>query len=91
MAKRLAGKNQLKIDILKSYHKVFDSEEGREVLFDMMKTNGMFSSTFNENPYTMAYLEGRRSFISDLVALLGKDVSQIYKIMKEQEEIQNNY
>lgn len=92
MAKRLEGKKtQRKLDILKSYQAVFDSPHGKEVLHDMMKTNGMFSTTFNENPYTMAYLEGRRSFIADLLVLLDKDVNQIHKAMREQEEIEKLY
>ena len=91
MAKRLLGKAQLKFDILDSYQKIFSTEDGQMVLYDMMKTNGMFTTTFNENPVTMAYLEGRRSFISDLITLLGKDSKQLHKLMKEQEEIQNLY
>ena len=92
MAKKLDSKpGQRKVDLMKSYQKVFDTEEGKAVLHDMMKTNGMFSSTFNENPYTMAYLEGRRSFVSDLLVLLGRDVNQIHKAMREQEEIEKMY
>ena len=91
MAKRISKKQQGSLDVLKSYQKIFDSEDGKAVLHDMMKTNGMFTSTFNENPHTMAYLEGRRSFVADLLALLGKDVSKIYATMKEQEDIQNLY
>lgn len=92
MTKKLSDKKaQNKLEILKSYQKVFDSEDGKAVLYDMMKTNGMFSTTFHENPTTMAYMEGRRSFVADLVELLNKDVTQIHKLMKEQEEIQNLY
>jgi hypothetical protein len=92
MVKKLEGKkSQRKLDILKSYQDVFDSPQGKEVLHDMMKTNGMFSTTFNENPYTMAYLEGRRSFVADLLVLLGRDVTQIHKAMKEQEDIERLY
>jgi hypothetical protein len=92
MAKKLDSKpGQRKLDLMKNYQMIFDTAEGKAVLHDMMKTNGMFASTFNENPYTMAYLEGRRSFVSDLLALLGKDTNQIYKAMKEQEEIEKMY
>ena len=92
MSKRLGDKRgQRKLDILTSYQAVFDSEAGKAVLYDMMKTNGMFTTTFNENPYTMAFLEGRRSFIADLLVLLGKDVNSIHKAMKEQEEIEKMY
>jgi hypothetical protein len=91
MAKKLEGKNQLKVTLLQSYLKVFDSPEGKMVLHDMMKTNGMYSSTFNENPYTMAYLEGRRSMLTDLINVLNKDPEVMYKQFKEQEEIQNMY
>lgn len=92
MAKKIESKpGQRKLDLMKAYQMVFDSENGKAVLHDMMKTNGMFSSTFNENPYTMAYLEGRRSFVSDLLVLLNKDIAQIHKAMKEQEEIEKMY
>jgi len=92
MSKRLSDKKgQRKLDILSSYQAIFETEAGKAVLYDMMKTNGMFSSTFNENPHTMAYLEGRRSFIADLLVLLGKDVNNIHKLMKEQEEIEKMY
>ena len=91
MAKKVGTRSQRKIDILKAYQTIFDSPMGKEVLFDMMKTNGMLTTTFNENPYTMAYLEGRRSFVNDLIALLNKDINQMYKIIKEQEEIEKMY
>ena len=91
MAKKLEGKAQLKITLLQAYQKVFDSPEGKMVLHDMMKSNGMFTSTFHENPHTMAYLEGRRSMLTDLVATMNKDSAQMYKMFKEQEEIQNLY
>jgi len=91
MAKKLEGKQQLKITILQAYQKVFDSPEGKMVLHDMMKSNGMFDSTFHEVPHTMAYLEGRRSILTDLVKTLNKDTEVMYKMFKEQEEIQNKY
>jgi len=91
MAKKLEGKAQLTISLIQAYQKVFESPEGKMVLHDMMKSNGMFSSTFHDNPHTMAYLEGRRSLLTDLVKTLNKDSEQMYKLFKEQEEIQNKY
>lgn len=91
MAKRLAKKTQFKVDLLTTYQKVFDSEDGKLILHDMMKANGMFDTTFDENPYRTAFQEGRRSVITNLIMLLGKDANEMYKQFKEQEEIQNLY
>ena len=91
MAKKLEGKAQLKITILQAYQKVFESPEGKMVLHDMMKSNGMFSSTFHESPHVMSYLEGRRSILTDLISTLNKDSEMMYRLFKEQEDIQNKY
>lgn len=92
MAKKLKdGRQQRNLDLLTACQRVFETEDGKQLLFDMMKSNGMFTTTFNENPYTSAFLEGRRSMVADLIANLDKDVSSIYKMIKEQQELEKMY
>lgn len=89
--KKLQGSNQRKIDILNAYKDVFSTENGKAVLYDMMKTSSMFGTVFDANPVQMAFNEGRRSFVSQLVQTLELDVQTLHKHMREQEEIDRLY
>lgn len=92
MAKKIQdGRQRRNLDLLTACQRVFETEDGQALLYDMMKSNGMFTTTFNENPYTSAFLEGRRSMVADLLANLNKDISEIHKMIKQQEEIERMY
>lgn len=57
---------------LNAYKKVFSSEEGKEVLADLMKVGRVFESTFDaNNPCKTAYNEGIRNIVLRIINFLG--------------------
>lgn len=72
---------------MSAYQKVFDTEEGKIVLLDLMRTHRMFSSTFVKDPYEMAFNEGERNAVLRICTLLKLDVAKLRERMREYEEL----
>ena len=87
MAKRI----QRKVDMTKTIQKIFDSEEGRSFLYELMKSTKFFGSTFDENPYKAAYNEGARSVVVNILDILKLDTKRLLEIVKEQEDIDKKF
>jgi hypothetical protein len=68
--KRLAEKQ---LQLVLKYQRVFESEEGKEVLQDLCSRSFVFDSTFDENPSKAAFKEGQRSTILEIFKVLKID------------------
>jgi hypothetical protein len=62
-----------KSDTVKAYQQTFGTVHGRTVLFDMLKTHSMISSTFNTDVNRMLIKEGERNVVLRILALLKTD------------------
>lgn len=82
---------QRKVDVAKTIQKIFDSEDGKLFLYEMMKSTKFFSTTFDKDPMQMAFNEGARSVVSSLLDTLKLDTKELLKIVKEQEEIDKKF
>lgn len=68
------------------YKSVFNSSEGKQVLFDLMKGNFVLGTTFvPKDPYEMALREGQRYSIIKILAILEIDPEQFVKSTSEEE------
>jgi endo-1,4-beta-D-glucanase Y len=62
---------------IRAYKKFFGTDEGRIVLWDMMKANNFRQSTFSTNAHEMAFNEGRRSVILQILSITETDERKI--------------
>jgi len=59
------------------YQRVFDSEDGRAVLKDLLKRCYVNHTTIDDNPYKTYFNEGRRSIYMHIKNLLEKDLKDM--------------
>lgn len=74
--------NEQQVQRLQSFLDVFKSEKGQRVLEELRKD--YCGSCFDENPYTMAFKEGRRAVILDIEWTL-KNFNRELVVEKEEE------
>ena len=72
-----------RIVLVETYKSVFSSEAGRTVLYDLIRSCGVFDSSFNSNSLKMAYNEGRRSAVLSLLSKLDSDVETMRRVIRE--------
>lgn len=77
------GNNDKYLETIKLYKSVFDSENGKKVLWDLMKVSGYTTTNFDENPYKTAYNEGARSMVTRVINLVEMDASKIKTMLDE--------
>jgi hypothetical protein len=83
---------QRKKDIVRSYQKVFSSEDGQVVLHDMMGVFHFYSTTATPDPHETSFNEGQRSVILSILGILKVDSEKYTKnIMKIKENNDVNY
>lgn len=73
---------QIKSNIVQ-YQKVFGSVEGKSVLSDLMLNNHVLLGTFDKDPMVMAFREGQRSVIMDILSKLNIDPIKFAKMYEE--------
>lgn len=69
---------------IRAYKRVFESEDGKVVLQDLMKSCHIFTSTMDANPTEHAYKEGERSVVLRIMRTLNIDPSKLEEAMKGQ-------
>lgn len=68
------------------YSAVFNSEDGKVVLNDLMRTFSILDSTFDSDPHVHAYNEGARSVVMRILKTINTDPEQFARIVKGQLE-----
>lgn len=71
-----------------AYSKVFDSEEGRTVLFDLMRVTRFDRSPFSKDPYETAFDAGRQSIIHEIVRAMNLDLEKYLEVIVDSEQTQ---
>lgn len=72
-----------RIDLVEHYKSMFGTSAGLTVLYDLIRTCGVFDSSFNSDPILMAYHEGRRSVALSILSKLDTDVSELRRLIRE--------
>lgn len=75
-------------ELLLRYKRVFGSEDGKKVLYDLMKECGMLKSSFpnNGDVNETLYREGKREVVLRICRLVKMDVNQLDKLIEQQEQ-----
>lgn len=85
MAKSRVKDAQQGVALLKAYRSVFDTPQGRVVLYDLMKNHSVLSSTFRGDVNQMLVKEGERNTILRILTILKTDPKQILERIEEHE------
>lgn len=75
---------------VQDYKNVFESESGKNILYDLMKSGFFLNATFSDNIYEMAYREGRRSVILNIIGALNMDIKTLEKEIRERSTNERN-
>lgn len=67
---------------IRSYKRVFESDDGKVVLHDLMRSCHIFNSTMDANPTEHAYREGERSVVLRILKTINIDPSKLEEAMK---------
>ena len=78
--------NQKQLDLVLKYKRVFDSEDARAVLLDLMETFNIFGGTYSSDPNAMYFKEGERSVVRYIMGKIDMDYEEFRKAIKELEE-----
>lgn len=78
-------------DTMIAYRSLFDSEDGKKVLYDLIKTCHVLTSTFDGDPNEMMYREGERSVVLRILKTINTDPQQIMKLMEEGNQMEEKY
>lgn len=71
------------IEMIEKYKTVFNSPVGQEVLVDLAKASGAFTSSFDVDANVMAYAEGAKSFFLRILSTLNTDTVQLMKMYED--------
>lgn len=76
-------KRQARSEIIRAYKRVFESEDGKQVLSDLMKNAHIFRSTMDPNPQELAFREGERAMVLKILRTIKADPSELEKYLNE--------
>lgn len=71
-----------------AYGKVFESEEGRLILHDLMRVTGFQQSPFSEDPYKTAFEAGRQSIVHEIIRAMNVDLTKYLEIVVDSNKAQ---
>lgn len=78
-------KRHEKAELVRSYKAVFSTDQGKKVLYDLMKTFHVLHSTMDANPQELAYNEGARSVVLRILRTIQTDPAELERMLNEQE------
>lgn len=70
-------------ELANAYKFVFDCDEGKMVLEDIMRKCHVLNSKFVNDPYAMAYDQGKRQVALDILRILDFDIGKFRNRIKE--------
>jgi len=80
-----------KMDQVANYQSIFNSDEGKKVLYDMMKVHYVIGSTFSKDPYETALKEGERNTVLRILSILQIDPQKLLEDINKGIEQDNLY
>jgi hypothetical protein len=80
-----------KLDQVACYQAIFSSEDGKKVLYDLMRTHYIIGSTFSKDPYETALKEGERNTVLRILSILKIDPIQLLDGINKGIEQDNQY
>ena len=84
--------NKHKLLTFKAYSAVFQSEDGKAVLHDLINVTGLLGPSLDmkdPNPYLSAYRDGAKSVLHRIMFQMNTDPEQYIKLLNNHQEIEN--
>ena len=81
-------KRHEKAELIRAYVRLFNTEDGKKVLHDLMKACHFFRSTMDSNSHELAYREGERSVVLRILRTIKTDPAELEKFLNEQDNRQ---
>ena len=73
-----------------AYQRVFDSEDGKLVLKDLMKSCNMMQSTYDKDPYETHFNEGARSVVVRILKTTNTSIEKLNEMLAKLEMEEQN-
>lgn len=70
---KLIGRQQDKNNIIYAYQRLFNTDDGKTVLADLVKSCHLNVPVFDDNPNRMSYMDGERSVVLRIIKTLEVD------------------
>lgn len=75
----------------RAYQKVFNSDEGKTILKDLMKRCYLKDTTYDGDTNGMIFREGTRSVVLHIMQQLKTDISVLEKLMRERDDVTESF
>lgn len=69
-------------DLVICYQSIFSTDQGKAVLYDLMKSCHVFDHSVTEDPHETAFNEGQRSVVLRIMKLMDVNPRQLRDMMK---------
>ena len=79
-------KNKRMRETVLAYKRLFDTADGREVLYDLMRSCHMSSSTMDSTPNETLFNEGARSVVLRILKTRNTSIEQLDEFIAKSEE-----
>lgn len=70
---------------IQAYKRVFDSEDGKIILADLMKSCHYLNSTFDKDPYETHFNEGARSVVVRILKTTNTSMDKLNEMLRKLE------
>ena len=83
-------KEKRQVKLIRTYQHIFNSDEGKKVLYDLVRRSNTLSTSFTGMDYlTMAHNEGRRSLMLYILSMIDSDPEAMKQLMEKSIEDDN--
>lgn len=72
-----------------AYKRFFDTQDGKLILKDLMKSCHVITSVMDKDPYETAFNEGARSVVLRILKTTNTSIEQLNKLIERLEEEQD--
>lgn len=80
-----------KLDQVAAYQALFSSEDGKKVLYDLIKTHHIISPTFSKNELEFALKEGERNVVLRILQIIKVNPQKLLEDINKGIEQDNLY
>lgn len=80
-----------KLDLLAAYQAAFKSEDGKKVLYDLIRTHHIIGTIYSKDPQEMALKEGERNVVLRIMHFLNTDPEKFLKDVEQSLQNEQQY
>jgi len=80
-----------RVDLIKTYKKLFNSDDGKLIIYDLMKVGNFLRPTAGKNEMDTLLNEGKRELCLYILEMLEKNLDEVLDIYRQQHINECNY